>query len=151
MSAPNSIHATAVVVGEDGVLIRGASGAGKSALALALIAAARRAGRFGGLVGDDRLRLSTRHGLLVAVGHPAVAGLIERRGQGLEPHAFETATVVRLVVDLVESSAAPRLPLAADRRTMLAGVELARMMLAKGAAAHDQAAAVLARLAEGGT
>lgn len=151
MSASGAIHATAVLVGEAGVLIRGASGAGKSALALALIAAARRAGRFGSLVGDDRLRLSAHHGQLVAAGHPAVAGLIERRGQGLEPQAYEAAAVVRLVVDLVESDAAPRLPPVADRRTMLAGVELARMVLATGVAAQDQAAAVLARLAEAGT
>ena len=32
-----TVHATAVLVGADGVLIRGASGSGKSALALALI------------------------------------------------------------------------------------------------------------------
>ena len=36
---PSTIHASAVVIGETGVLIRGASGAGKSTLARSLIAA----------------------------------------------------------------------------------------------------------------
>ena len=40
-------HATAVVYRENGVLIRGPSGSGKSALALALIARARDAAVFG--------------------------------------------------------------------------------------------------------
>lgn len=151
MSPPPAIHATAVVVGEAGVLIRGASGAGKSALALALVVAAGRAGLFGCLVGDDRVRLVARHGRLVAAGHPAVAGLIERRGQGLENMACEASAVVRLIVDLVEPAAAPRLPTAAERREMLAGVETARMALASNGSARDQAEAVLARLrAEGG-
>ena len=48
------IHATVVLVGEAGVLIRGASGSGKSALALALMSEAGRRGLFARLVGDDR-------------------------------------------------------------------------------------------------
>ena len=55
-----TVHATAVLVGADGVLIRGESGAGKSALALALIERGAR------LIADDRLMLSACHGRLVA-------------------------------------------------------------------------------------
>ena len=50
-----ALHATAVVVGESGVLLRGPSGAGKSSLALALIWAARERAGFAALVADDRV------------------------------------------------------------------------------------------------
>ena len=43
------LHATAAILGEDGVLILGASGAGKSALALALLARARATNAFAAL------------------------------------------------------------------------------------------------------
>ena len=46
MTPPASIHACALIVDEAGLLIRGASGAGKSSLVLALIAAAQAQGRF---------------------------------------------------------------------------------------------------------
>ena len=150
MSRPASIHATAVLIGEAGVIIRGRSGAGKSALALALIAAARRRGLFARLVGDDRLRLSARHGRLLIAGHPAVAGWIERRGQGVEAMEHEIAAVARLAVDLVAAGeAAPRLPDEKERRISLLGIEMARMALAARGSAEDQAEAVLARLAGG--
>src|SRR5579885_12565 len=44
------LHATAAVVGEAGVLIRGPSGSGKSSLAFALIAAAKASGLFARLI-----------------------------------------------------------------------------------------------------
>ena len=49
-----ALHATALVVGESGVLLRGPSGAGKSSLALALIWAARERAVFAALIADDR-------------------------------------------------------------------------------------------------
>jgi serine kinase of HPr protein (carbohydrate metabolism regulator) len=114
MSAPAnyeySAHATALLVGETGVLIRGASGSGKSSLALALLAAAGSGGEHARLVGDDRLRLSIAHGRLVARAHPAIAGLIEQRGEGLVKAKLELAAVIRCVVDLVESDQSRDIP-----------------------------------------
>ena len=65
MSAPAtfSLHATAVAIGEAGILIRGASGSGKSSLAMDLIFVARHQARFASLVGDDRIDLDTRGGV----------------------------------------------------------------------------------------
>jgi serine kinase of HPr protein (carbohydrate metabolism regulator) len=107
------IHASAVVVGEAGLLIRGASGSGKSRLALALIAGARGADAFARLVGDDRIRLASSNGRLIARGHPLILGQIEQRSVGILRVPFIKGAVVRLVVDLVADKA-PRLPEPAD-------------------------------------
>ena len=91
------IHATAVAIGEAGVLIRGAAGAGKSVLALALIAAAQQSGRFARLVADDRTGLSASAGRLVARPVPPLEGIVERRGLGLTPEPHLEAAVIRLM------------------------------------------------------
>ena len=93
------LHATAVVVGDAGVLIRGDSGSGKSTLARALIDAARARGVFARLISDDRVLVSVRHGRLVARVHPRIAGSLEVRGMGIVPVDHAGAAVVRLVVD----------------------------------------------------
>jgi serine kinase of HPr protein (carbohydrate metabolism regulator) len=104
------IHASAVVIGEAGVLIRGASGSGKSRLALALIAAARGGGAFARLIGDDRIRLESCNERLIGRGHPRILGQIEQRGAGILQAPFIAAAVVRLVVDIVPAEKAPRYP-----------------------------------------
>ena len=106
-----SLHATAVIHGESGVLILGPSGSGKSALALALMARASAAGAFGALIGDDRIFVSEAHGRLVARGAANMAGVIERRAAGLITVRHEPATVVRLAVELCERGRRwPRMP-----------------------------------------
>ena len=79
-----SVHASAVLVGDRAVLIRGPSGSGKSRLAFDLILAGR-----GGqippavLVGDDRVHLETVAGQLWSGRRRELAGLIEIRGLGI--------------------------------------------------------------------
>ena len=80
MSTGSALHATCLVIGEAGVLLRGPSGAGKSTLARRLISTALRDGRYASLVGDDRVRLEAVAGRLVARPHPAIAGRLEVRG-----------------------------------------------------------------------
>ena len=70
-------HATALVVGDTGLLLLGESGSGKSTLAAALIT------RGGQLIADDEVHLSTAGGLLVASPPASLAGIIELRGFGL--------------------------------------------------------------------
>jgi serine kinase of HPr protein (carbohydrate metabolism regulator) len=125
-SATGHHHASAVLVGEAGVLIRGASGAGKTQLALALIAEARRDGRFARLIGDDRIGISASGGRLVARPHPAIAGHVERRGLGLAPVAHEGAGIIRLVVDCRDTEP-PRLPEPEEMVTQIEGVTLPRL------------------------
>ena len=125
-----SIHASAVLVGARAVLIRGSSGSGKSRLALALLRAAQ-SGQlsFARLVADDRSHLEARHGRLLVRPVPELAGLIEVRGLGIRRLPFEAAAVVGLVVDL-SAPDGERLPDPASRRTVLEGVELARLAVA---------------------
>jgi serine kinase of HPr protein (carbohydrate metabolism regulator) len=98
-----AIHATAVAIGDWGVVIRGASRSGKSTLALNLIAASG-ANRSVTLVGDDRLIVSQLGSDVFVAPHPKIAGLIEKRGEGILAMAYRAKAPVRVIVDLdVES------------------------------------------------
>lgn len=117
------VHATALVVAEWGVLIRGASGSGKSSLATILLREAHQRGMFARLVGDDRVALSVRGERVVARGHPGVAGLIEHRTLGLVTLPFERACVIACVVDL-SSDPLPRFPAEGSGKAEVLGVRV---------------------------
>lgn len=117
------VHATALVVGEAGIVIRGPSGAGKSRLALLLLDEAPRRGRFARLVGDDRVQVRVAGPHVVASPHPDVARLLERRTQPFGRLPYETCCVVRLVVDLHPPTVPlPRYPDEDQPTTDLAGL-----------------------------
>lgn len=94
-----AIHATAVAIGDWSLVIRGPSKAGKSTLALYLIAASAEDLPIM-LVGDDRLIVSRRGADVFVAPHPRIAGLIEQRGVGIVRAAYRTNVPVRAVVDL---------------------------------------------------
>jgi len=98
------VHATAVVIEGDAILLRGPSGAGKSDLALRLIDSGAR------LVADDQAELR-RAGDRILVGAPAViAGLIEVRGIGILRLDAVAEAPLALIVDLVPQAQVERLP-----------------------------------------
>ena len=98
------LHATTVAIGGRAVLLRGASGSGKSDLALRLIDAGAR------LVADDRSELR-RDGGAVLVSAPAtIAGLVEARGLGILRLDSLAVARLSLIVDLVAPEAIDRLP-----------------------------------------
>jgi serine kinase of HPr protein (carbohydrate metabolism regulator) len=105
-----NIHATALVLGDRGVLITGPSGSGKTTLALTLIGRFQSNERFARLVGDDQLFMSARGGRLLASCPPTIAGLAEIRGVGPQPLPALASAVIDLIVRLVPNHDAPRLP-----------------------------------------
>lgn len=123
-------HASAVLVGATAVLIRGASGAGKSRLAFALInAQAQGLLRFSRLVGDDRVLLDACNGRLLVRPAPSLAGLLEVRGLGIRRLPYEPVATVGLVVDL-DAADAERLPSREASQTAISGVVLPRLAVA---------------------
>ena len=102
------VHATALVVADRGVLIRGDSGSGKTTLALELFARARAAGLFAALVCDDQVPLSLVGDRVVGVAAAVIAGLVEVHGLTPRPMPWVSAAVIDLVVTLADRAAAPR-------------------------------------------
>lgn len=140
-------HATAVLVGEAGVLICGPSAAGKSCLAFTLMAVAEGAGIFARLVGDDRVGIVVRGGRLIANGHPSILGKIERRGQGIFDVPFLAQAVLRLAICLAGANEAPaRFPQFDTDHILLSGLKLPVLRLRQDAAMTAQAFTILADL-----
>jgi serine kinase of HPr protein (carbohydrate metabolism regulator) len=122
-------HATGIVLGDAGVLIRGPSGAGKSLLALDLIERWTARGRTALLVADDRVAVSEDAGVLVMTAPPTIAGRIELRGRGIIAVPFRARAPLHLVVDLTETL--DRMPEAAEFATVLLGLTVARSPVPK--------------------
>jgi len=105
-----TIHASAVVVGERAVIIRGPSGAGKSRLALALLHAAKSGLLpFARLVADDRIKVFAAHGRLLVSAPETISGMIEVHGLGIRAADCERMAVAGWIVDLAAKDAA-RMP-----------------------------------------
>jgi serine kinase of HPr protein (carbohydrate metabolism regulator) len=138
-----SVHASAVLVGNRAVLIRGASGAGKSRLAFDLILAGR-SGQIppAVLVGDDRVHLEASQGQLVVRPSRELAGLIEIRGLGIRRCDFAEEAIVGLVVDL-NAQDAERLPPSEALAARISGIEIPRIPVGAGYAALPLAIAAL--------
>ncbi|MER2519963.1 MAG: HPr kinase/phosphatase C-terminal domain-containing protein [Bdellovibrionales bacterium] len=100
-----NIHASCVAFGDDGVLLLGVSGCGKSDLALRLIENGAK------LVSDDRTDLRVEQGGLIASAPTAIAGLLEVRHIGILRMPFLEQTRVALAVDLApQTTMLERLP-----------------------------------------
>ncbi|HEY5047955.1 MAG TPA: hypothetical protein VII49_08060 [Rhizomicrobium sp.] len=109
-----NVHASCVMLGragdafgapqEAGILILGASGSGKSDLALTLIE------RGAILVADDRVELFQRDGGLWGRPPANLAGLLEVRGVGIVSLAYRPETAIALAISLGAPNLKPRLP-----------------------------------------
>lgn len=118
MHGPDSltIHATTVAINGRGLLIRGPSGSGKSALALDLIS------RGAVLVADDRTIVRRKGPQLIADVPEAIRGRIEARGVGILSVPVAAPVPIVLVADL-EQHETHRLP--EHHETEILGVRIA--------------------------
>ena len=107
------LHASAVAVDDRAVLILGASGSGKSSLALALM------GWGATLVADDRVILNWAGASVLLSPPGAIAGRIEARGVGILTAEYQSQVPLSLIVDLDEMET-DRLP--PQRSKILLGI-----------------------------
>lgn len=107
-----TIHGCAVALDRKGLLILGASGTGKSSLALTLMAFGAR------LVADDRTVLTSCEDGLWAASPKGILGRIEARGIGILAAEPQLRARVTAVVDL-DQSETERLP--PERRVTFLG------------------------------
>ncbi|NGM21024.1 aldolase [Roseomonas stagni] len=98
------LHGSCVALDDDGVLILGPSGTGKSDLVLRLI------GLGWSLVADDQVEVAAEQGTLIASAPAALRGMLEIRGLGLvrDLPAMDSARL-RLAIQLRDTPP-PRLP-----------------------------------------
>ena len=89
-----TLHATCIAIGRRGVLLTGASGAGKSDLALRLI------DRGAQLVSDDGVVVGLHDGRLIASAPATIANKLEVRGVGIVAMEAAPSAHVALVVAL---------------------------------------------------
>lgn len=109
------IHGTAIAVDGAGLLILGVSGAGKSSLALQLIALGA------GLIADDQVAVVAEGDEVILRKPAGLPAAIEARGVGVLNAPMVEGGALRAVVDLDLTEAA-RLPVPRLRR--IAGVEV---------------------------
>lgn len=127
-----TLHATAVAVAGRAALIRGAPGAGKSGLALQLIAMG------GALVSDDSTLIWRDNERLLVDAPGTIRGRIEARGIGILNAPAAGPQPVALLIDM-DAPAPPRLPEAQTETYLGLSVPLVH----GSAAAHFPAAIYL--------
>jgi serine kinase of HPr protein (carbohydrate metabolism regulator) len=98
------VHATAVAIGGRAVLLRGASGSGKSDLALRLIDAGAR------LISDDYSQLRRENKAILVRAPEPISGLIEVRGLGILRVEALAEAPLALIADLVAPQDVERMP-----------------------------------------
>ena len=116
------IHATAIAIEGDAILLRGPSGAGKSDLALRLIDGGAR------LLADDQALLCRVDNHVLVRAPAAIAGLMEVRGVGIVPVDPLDEAPLALVADLVPSAEVERIP--DSRLEVLLGLAIPLIALA---------------------
>lgn len=109
-AAGETMHATAIVVGQTGLLFLGPSGAGKSSSAFACLSEAEALGWNAALIADDRTRLTVQADRCIASCPHSIRGLLELRGTGIISFRRIDRAVIHCAVTFAEPSAATRIP-----------------------------------------
>ncbi len=98
------IHATAISIDGNAVLLRGAPGSGKSDLALRLLDDGAE------LIADDRCDINVEGDDVIVSCPEEITGLVEIRGIGIARLAYGEPAPIALVIDLVTPEKMERLP-----------------------------------------
>ncbi len=136
------IRGSCVALEGHGVLLRGASGSGKSDLALRLLADGAL------LVSDDYTEVTVVDGRLAASAPELIRGLLEVRGLGILRMTATPEAIVVAAVDLVAPDRVPRLP--EDETISIAGVTMPCVRLAPFEASAVAKVRLVVRLATHG-
>jgi serine kinase of HPr protein (carbohydrate metabolism regulator) len=103
------VYGTCVALGGEAAILKGASGSGKSDLALRFVLGTPV--ELGpALVADDQIDVEAKDGRLIASAPATIGGQIEVRGVGIVGLTRCEQARVRLIVQLVDSDDIPRLP-----------------------------------------
>lgn len=105
-----NLHATAIVVGETGIVFTGPSGSGKSELAFSFLTEAERCGLFAALIADDQIFVYRDGETIMAERPETIAGLLELRGSGIISIKSVSRAALHFAVTTVLSAESPRLP-----------------------------------------
>lgn len=141
MSTQN-FHASCVAIGEFGLLIRGASGSGKSDLVLRLLDEVRGVS----LVADDQVIIVEHDGVLIASAPTTLVGKLEIRGQGIVTRPYLGSVKLSHIIDLVEQAEISRMPEVSELQTSLMNHVFPRLKLdGKQASAPARVRAFLQR------
>jgi serine kinase of HPr protein (carbohydrate metabolism regulator) len=129
--AADNLHASAVQLAGKGVVIFGASGSGKSSLALELLRQVLRDGKKAWLIADDRVAFDRRGDDLIAMPPAPLAGLIEVRGSGVHKIKHIPFALLHLAVELVDELNSLRMPPEAPK-LIAHGISLPCLVLPSG-------------------
>jgi len=109
-SQPATIHGSALVIGQHGVLVLGVSGSGKSSLVNALVGQNASDSQFCRWVGDDRLHIDRHNGVVIARPADNLRAKRERSFLGIEEGPYLESAVIDLVVELTPMEKMERMP-----------------------------------------
>lgn len=106
----HNVHATAIAIGDRGLLFVGPSGIGKSMMAFTCLAIARRQHVRSLLIADDQVFVSRKGDRIIASCPPSIAGMIELRGSGIVNMDHIASAAIDLAIQVVSMKDSERLP-----------------------------------------
>ncbi len=118
-----TVHATCVAINDNGVLLTGSPGAGKSDLALRLISSGAV------LVGDDQVIISRQANQLIVSGPENLQGMLEVRGVGICLYPYMKECKLAAVIDLEQGITPERLPDMKQQTRTILGLNVASVLL----------------------
>jgi len=105
-----NIHASCLIIGNKGILLRGPSGSGKTMLMLHLLQHASSNNQFAAMVADDQVIISNQNNQLVAHCPSTIKGRIEVRGFGINEQPYIRSAIINLVVNIIQPEELDRCP-----------------------------------------